>query len=49
MLDDTNHVLKAVATDDREANLAPMATPTCLWPPGVVSAVTAFIRGVDDQ
>ncbi len=49
VLDDTNHVLKAVATDDREANLAIYGDPDLPLAPGVVSAVTAFIRGVDDQ
>ncbi|MEM7120734.1 MAG: alpha/beta fold hydrolase [Pseudomonadota bacterium] len=49
VLPDTNHVLKTVTTDDRNANLATYADPDLPLAPGVVPAVAAFIRGHGDQ
>lgn len=39
-----NHVLKAVATDDRGANVASYADPALPLAPGLVEAMVAFIR-----
>jgi uncharacterized protein len=44
LLDDTNHVLKTVATDDRAANLATYADPDLPLAPGVVDAIAGFIN-----
>lgn len=43
LLPDTNHVLKAVATDDPAANVATYADPALPLAPGVVPAVAHFI------
>ncbi|CAN7455221.1 lysophospholipase [Acidovorax sp. LjRoot118] len=43
LLPDTNHVLKAVVTDDPAANMATYANPGQPLAPGVVDAVARFI------
>jgi hypothetical protein len=43
MLDEVNHVLKRVASDDRAANLATYANPDLPLAPEVVEAIAAFI------
>lgn len=40
---DVNHVLKAVPSDDREANLATYANPALPIAPAVVDAITDFV------
>ena len=40
-----NHVLKYVANDDRDANLATYADPSLPLGPGVVDAVADFVAG----
>lgn len=40
-----NHVLKAVASDDRRANTATYADPSLPVAPGVVDAVAGFVKG----
>jgi fermentation-respiration switch protein FrsA (DUF1100 family) len=45
VLPDANHVLKAVATDDRRANMAAYMDPTLPLAPGVVEAIANFIAG----
>jgi uncharacterized protein len=45
LLPDTNHVLKAVASDDKRANIATYADPTLPLAPGVVDAVANFVVG----
>lgn len=49
VLDDTNHVLKTVTSDDRSANLATYGDPALPLAPGVIPAVTTFIRDHDNQ
>lgn len=44
LLPDVNHVLKAVASDDRAANLATYADPSLPVAGGVVDAIAAFIE-----
>ncbi len=44
MLQGVNHVLKAVATDDRAANIATYGNPSLPLAPGVVEAIADFIR-----
>jgi pimeloyl-ACP methyl ester carboxylesterase len=46
LLPGVNHVLKAVASDDRAANLATYADPDPPVAPGVVSAIADFIHSV---
>lgn len=43
-LPDMNHVLKAVASDDRAANMAAYADPALPLAPGVADAVAGFVR-----
>lgn len=43
MLDDVNHVLKRVATDDRAANAATYADPDLPLAHGVVEAIAGFV------
>jgi uncharacterized protein len=43
LLPDANHVLKAVATDDRRANMAAYMDPTLPLAPGVVDAIASFL------
>lgn len=43
LLPDTNHVLKAVPTDDAAANLATYANPGQPLAPGVVDAIVRFV------
>jgi uncharacterized protein len=43
LLADTNHVLKTVPTDDRQANAATYANPNLPLAPDVVDAVASFI------
>lgn len=43
LLPDVNHVLKAVASDDRAANAAAYADPSLPVAPSVVDAVAAFV------
>jgi pimeloyl-ACP methyl ester carboxylesterase len=43
LLPDVNHVLKAVATDDRRANIAAYMDPTLPLAPGVVDAIANFL------
>ena len=45
LLPDANHVLKAVATDDRRANMAAYVDPTLPLAPGVVDAIANFVAG----
>ena len=40
-----NHVLKAVASDDRSANLATYGNPDLPLAPGIVDAIAAFVAG----
>ena len=49
LLDDTNHVLKTVTTDDRATNLATYTDPDLPLAPGIIPAVTMFIRNPDNQ
>lgn len=44
LLDDTNHVLKTVASDDRRANAATYANPRLPLAPGVVDAIADFVN-----
>ena len=43
LLDDTNHVLKTVTSDDRRANAATYANPRLPLAPGVVGAIADFV------
>jgi uncharacterized protein len=43
LLPDANHVLKAVASDDKRANIATYADPTVPLAPGVVDAIANFV------
>jgi pimeloyl-ACP methyl ester carboxylesterase len=43
LLPDTNHVLKAVTSDDRRANAATYADPSLPLAPGVVDAIAGFV------
>ncbi len=45
LLPNVNHVLKTVATDDRQANVATYADPSLPLAPGVVDAIAGFIAG----
>jgi uncharacterized protein len=45
ILPDANHVLKAVASDDRRANIATYADPTLPLAPGVIDAIAGFVMG----
>lgn len=45
LIADANHVLKAVRTADRQANLAAYSNPDLPLADGVVEAVSAFVRG----
>jgi uncharacterized protein len=45
LLPDANHVLKAVVSDDKRANIATYADPTLPLAPGVVDAVANFVAG----
>jgi uncharacterized protein len=45
ILPDANHVLKAVASDDRRANIATYADPTLPLAPGVIDAIAGFVTG----
>ncbi len=44
ILPEVNHVLKAVASDDRAANLAAYADPDLPLAPGVAEAIADFVR-----
>jgi uncharacterized protein len=44
LLDDTNHVLKTVTSDDRRANVATYANPRLPLAPGVVDAIAGFVE-----
>jgi pimeloyl-ACP methyl ester carboxylesterase len=44
LLAEVNHVLKAVSSDDRAANMATYADPSRPLAPGVVEAIADFIR-----
>ena len=44
LLPDANHVLKAVATDDRAANIATYQDPDRPLAPGVIEALAAFVQ-----
>lgn len=44
LLADTNHVLKTVTTDDRQANIASYANPNLPLAPGVVDGVADFVN-----
>jgi pimeloyl-ACP methyl ester carboxylesterase len=44
LLPDTNHVLKLVATDDFGANVATYADPSLPLAPGVIDAITQFLK-----
>jgi uncharacterized protein len=43
LLPDTNHMLKAVTSDDRQANIATYANPNLPLAPGVVDTVASFV------
>jgi uncharacterized protein len=43
LLPDTNHVLKTVLSDNRQANVATYADPSLPLAPGVVDAVVSFV------
>lgn len=43
LLPDANHVLKAVASDDRAANFATYADPSLPLAPGLVDAIAGFV------
>lgn len=43
-LSNTNHVLKSVTSEDRRANIAAYADPSLPLAPGVVEAITRFIK-----
>jgi uncharacterized protein len=43
LLPEANHVLKAVASDDKRANIATYADPTLPLAPGVVDAIASFV------
>jgi uncharacterized protein len=43
LLPEANHVLKAVASDDKRANIATYADPTLPLAPGVVDAIANFV------
>jgi len=43
LLPDTNHVLKAVTSDDRRANAATYADPSLPLAQGVVDAIATFV------
>jgi len=43
LLDNTNHVLKTVTSDDRRANGATYADPRLPLAPGVVDAIAGFV------
>ena len=43
LLPDVNHVLKAVASEDRRANLATYADPGLALAPGVVDSIAGFL------
>jgi pimeloyl-ACP methyl ester carboxylesterase len=45
LLPDTNHVLKIVATDARDLNIATYADPSLPLAPGVVDAIAGFVTG----
>lgn len=45
LLADTNHVLKAVASDDKRANIATYADPTLPLAPGIIDAIAGFVAG----
>jgi fermentation-respiration switch protein FrsA (DUF1100 family) len=45
LLPDANHVLKAVASDDKRTNIATYADPTLPLAPSVVDAVANFVAG----
>jgi pimeloyl-ACP methyl ester carboxylesterase len=44
ILPEMNHVLKAIATDDRQANVAAYVDPSLPIAPGVVEAVADFVK-----
>ena len=44
LLDDTNHVLKTVTSDDRRANAATYANPRLPLAPGAVDAIADFVN-----
>jgi uncharacterized protein len=43
LLPEANHVLKAVTSDDKRANIATYADPTLPLAPGVVDAIANFV------
>jgi pimeloyl-ACP methyl ester carboxylesterase len=45
LLPTANHVLKAVASDDRAANFATYGDPSLPLAPGIVDAIAAFVAG----
>lgn len=45
LLPDANHVLKAVPSDNRQANIAAYADPSLLLAPGAVDAIADFVNG----
>jgi len=45
MIPGANHVLKAVASDDRAANFATYADPALPLAPGIADAIAAFVTG----
>lgn len=49
MLASANHVLKFVASDDRQENIAAYRSPDLPLVPGVVTAIRTFILGVSDS
>ncbi len=47
LLPGTNHVLKVVKSDDRDANVASYANPDLPLAPGVADAISAFVAPAD--
>lgn len=45
LLPDVNHVLKAVTSDDRRANMATYADPSLPLAPGVIDTIAEFLSG----
>ena len=48
LLPDTNHVLKVVGSDDRDANLATYSDPGLPLAPGVIDAISSFVAPSGD-
>ena len=49
LLPDTNHVLKAVTSDDRAANIATYADPSLPLAPNVAATIADFVTSRSDR